>query len=99
MYTIIIGLIFICSHSVTFSPVKWTFKSETYQIVKREKLVLADRDEIINEDLQDLSAHMQAKVKEELAKNNDVYVMVAQFEEECVQMRYVQDLTGFDLFP
>jgi hypothetical protein len=74
-------------HSVTFSPVKWTFKSETYQIVQREKLVLAARDEIINEDLQVLSADMQAKVKEELAKNNDVYVMVAQFEEECVQMR------------
>ena len=55
---------------------------------------MADRDEIINEDLQDLNANMQTKVKEQLAKNNDVYIIVAQFEEECVQMRYVRALTA-----
>jgi hypothetical protein len=75
------------NYSVTYTAVKWTFKSETYQIVQREKLFLVDRDEIINEDLQDLSADMQVKVKDELAKNKSAYIMVTQFQEECLQMR------------
>lgn len=74
---------------MTFSPVKWTFKSDTYQVIEREKLFLADQDETINEDLKDLSEEMQDRARRELADSNEAYVMVVQFKEECVQRRYV----------
>lgn len=76
-------------NEVCYSPVKWTLRADTYQIVKRKTLQLVDRDEVIHEELHDLSTAMQTRANALLAKKQDVYVMLILFEEKNLRTGYV----------
>lgn len=68
-------------HDIEYAPVKWIFKAETYQIIQREKMYLADRDENIVENLEDLSTDMQNRAKALFKTQDRVYVMLIHIEE------------------